>query len=82
MSAANVLKWVRMFDVYFPSYFDGTIPSHFYGELAKTDPGCQVLREKGHFTEFAHFLRQHALESEDFEIVFKLKSVLWAVVSP
>jgi hypothetical protein len=61
--------------------FDGTVPPHFYGEMAKTALGCKVLEEKGHFPEFAHFIRQHGLESEDFEIINKLKSVLWAVVS-
>ena len=67
--------------LFFVSLFDGTVPSHFYGELVKTEPGCSVLRDKGHFAEFAHFIRQHALESEDFKTVFKLKSVIWAVVS-
>ncbi|KAG8763716.1 hypothetical protein FRC11_013592 [Ceratobasidium sp. 423] len=61
--------------------FEGTVPPHFYGEMAKTHLGCKVLEEKGHFPEFAHFIRQHGLESEDFEIINKLKSVLWAVVS-
>ena len=61
--------------------FDSVAPTHFYGELAKTDLGCQVLQEKGHFLDFAHFVRQHALESDDLEIIFRLKSVLWAVVS-
>ena len=60
---------------------DISAPSHFYGELAKTDLGCEVLREKGHFIEFADFIRQHGLESEDLDIIHKLKSVLWAVVS-
>ncbi|TDL23281.1 hypothetical protein BD410DRAFT_858667 [Rickenella mellea] len=59
--------------------FDGTVPPHFYGEMAKTDLGCQVLHDKGHFADFAHFIRQHGLESEDFEIILKLKSILWAV---
>ena len=49
--------------------------------MAKTELGCQILRKKGHFAEFAHFIRQHGLESEDFEIILKLKSILWAVVS-
>ena len=40
-----------------------------------------MLQEKGHFLDFAHFVRQHALESDDLEIIFRLKSVLWAVVS-
>ncbi|KAF8578071.1 hypothetical protein K439DRAFT_1395907 [Ramaria rubella] len=59
--------------------FEGTVPPHFYGAMAKTDMGCQVLTEKGHFAEFAHFIRQHGLESEDFDLILKLKSVLWAV---
>ena len=25
---------------------DGTIPPHFYGELTKTQQGCQLLKEK------------------------------------
>lgn len=49
--------------------------------MAKTDVGCQVLQDKGHFTEFAAFIRRHGLESEDQDMILKLKSVLWAVVS-
>ncbi|KAG1745997.1 Rapamycin-insensitive companion of mTOR, N-term-domain-containing protein [Suillus paluster] len=59
--------------------FDGVVPPHFYGEMSKTDLGCQVLSEKGHFSEFSHFIKQHGLESEDFELILKLKSILWAV---
>ncbi|PWN49565.1 hypothetical protein IE53DRAFT_388192 [Violaceomyces palustris] len=59
--------------------FDGTAPPHFYGELAKTEEGCQILDEKGHFSEFAHFIRQHGMEHSDAELIVKLKSVLWAV---
>lgn len=65
----------------FNSQFDGIVPPHFYGVMAKTELGCQVLREKGHFTEFAHFIRQHGMESEDQDLIIKLKSILWAVVS-
>lgn len=61
--------------------FDGVVPPHFYGEMSKTELGCQVLSEKGHFAEFSHFIRQHGLESEDLELILKLKSILWAVVS-
>lgn len=49
--------------------------------MAKTDLGCQVLQDKGHFSEFVQFIQQHGLESEDQEVILKLKSVLWAVVS-
>ncbi|KAF5369485.1 hypothetical protein D9758_002757 [Tetrapyrgos nigripes] len=59
--------------------FEGTVPPHFYGEMAKTELGCVILQEKGHFAEFAQFIRQHAHESEDPELIMKLKSVLWAV---
>lgn len=61
--------------------FDGTVPSHFYGEMSKTELGCQVLHEKGHFSEFSDFIRQHGLECGDPELILKLKSILWAVVS-
>ncbi|VDC00682.1 unnamed protein product [Peniophora sp. CBMAI 1063] len=59
--------------------FDGAVPPHFYGVMAKTELGCQVLHEKGHFAEFALFIRQHGLEKEDSEVILKLKSFLWAV---
>jgi len=49
--------------------------------MAKTELGCQVLQEKGHFAEFAQFIRQHSREYEDTDIIMKLKSILWAVVS-
>jgi rapamycin-insensitive companion of mTOR len=48
--------------------------------MSKTELGCQVLNEKGHFAEFSHFIRQHGLESEDSDLILKLKSILWAVV--
>ncbi|KAG6816037.1 hypothetical protein H0H87_009103 [Tephrocybe sp. NHM501043] len=59
--------------------FDGTVPPHFYGVMAKTELGCQILQEKGHFTEFSQFIRKHNGESEDMELIMKLKSILWAV---
>lgn len=61
--------------------FDGTVPPHFYGEMSKTELGCQILREKGHFAEFSLFIEKHQHESEDAELIMKLKSILWAVVS-
>ncbi|CAG8797835.1 18730_t:CDS:2, partial [Dentiscutata erythropus] len=59
--------------------FDGMTPAHFYGELTKTEEGCQLLREKGHFREFANFIREHGMEKSDTLIIYKLKSILWAV---
>ncbi|KAF8139513.1 Rapamycin-insensitive companion of mTOR, N-term-domain-containing protein [Mycena galopus ATCC 62051] len=59
--------------------FEGTVPPHFYGEMAKTDLGCQILQETNHFAEFAEFIRLHSNESDDTELILKLKSILWAV---
>ena len=59
--------------------WDGCVPPHFYGELAKTPEGCAVLEQKGHFAEFAHFIRVHGGEEEDVEVINKVKSTLWAV---
>lgn len=49
--------------------------------MSKTELGCHILQDKGHFAEFAQFIRQHGHESEDADLIMKLKSVLWAVVS-
>ena len=48
--------------------------------MAKTELGCQVIQEMGHYSDFALFIRQHGLECEDAEVILKLKSILWAVV--
>ncbi|RPB20737.1 hypothetical protein L211DRAFT_791659 [Terfezia boudieri ATCC MYA-4762] len=55
------------------------VPPHFYRELARTEEGCLLLKEKGHFEEFAWYIREHGLESEDIEIVTKVKGCLWAI---
>lgn len=68
------------FDDSLPSY-DGTVPLHFYGELVKTPEGRMILAAKGHFEEFAIYIRRHGMEAEDQETIAKLKSTLWAVVS-
>jgi rapamycin-insensitive companion of mTOR len=56
------------------------VPYHFYGELVKTEEGRAILESKGHFREFARFIREHGLEHENPQIIRKLKSMLWAVV--
>ncbi|KAF8466401.1 Rapamycin-insensitive companion of mTOR, N-term-domain-containing protein [Kalaharituber pfeilii] len=55
------------------------VPPHFYRELARTEEGCHLLREKGHFEEFTWFIKEHGLESEDIEVVTKVKGCLWAI---
>lgn len=74
----NTLRWILIFVI---RSFEGIVPPHFYGEMSKTELGCQVLQEKGHFLEFSQFIRQHGHEDLDAEIIMKLKSILWAVVS-
>jgi rapamycin-insensitive companion of mTOR len=61
--------------------FDGTPPTHFYGELVKTDRGCEILRDSEHFDTFADVIEQHGEGGDlDEAYVMTLKSVLWAVV--
>nr|CAG8581682.1 1987_t:CDS:10 [Entrophospora candida] len=40
---------------------------------------CQMLRDKGHFTEFSNYIKNHGMEDTNYPIIKKLKSVLWAV---
>ncbi|KAI9893756.1 MAG: hypothetical protein M1814_005972 [Vezdaea aestivalis] len=59
--------------------FSSEIPAHFYRELTRTAEGCQLLRRKGHFTEFVQTVKDYGKESEDSEIILKVKGCLWAV---
>ncbi|GAA5842816.1 hypothetical protein JCM11251_001496 [Rhodosporidiobolus azoricus] len=61
------------------STFDGTPPSHFYGELVKTTEGCDILRDSGHFDSFVDVIEQHGDSDLDEAYILTLKSVLWAV---
>lgn len=58
---------------------DAHVPPHFYRELARTEEGCKLLREKGHFEEFAATIRDQGMQTADPEIVLKVKGCLWAV---
>ncbi|MCJ1414186.1 hypothetical protein MMC32_000511 [Xylographa parallela] len=57
----------------------GTVPPHFYRELTRTMEGCKLLQDSGHFEEFASTIQSFWSESEDAEIMQKLKGCLWAV---
>ena len=61
--------------------YDGTAPSHFFGELTKTPEGCQLLRERGIVTELAELVRLHGMEGADHGVMTSVKSALWALVS-
>ncbi|KZM28429.1 TOR signaling [Ascochyta rabiei] len=60
-----------------PEY--GLVPAHFYRELTRTKEGCKLLKQKGHFEEFAANIRDFATENNDPEIILKVKGCLWAV---
>lgn len=58
---------------------DGKVPEHFYRELARTKEGCKLLRDKGHFEEFTTIILEQGRETEDPEVILKVKGSLWAV---
>lgn len=58
---------------------DNQVPPHFYRELTRTKEGCKLLRDKGHFDEFATTIRDHGMQHEDTDLILKVKSCLWAV---
>ncbi|KAI4870886.1 Rapamycin-insensitive companion of mTOR, N-term-domain-containing protein [Hypoxylon rubiginosum] len=61
------------------TYQDNHVPPHFYRELSRTKEGCRLLEEKGHFEEFASTIREYGMQSEDHELITKVKGALWAV---
>lgn len=57
----------------------GLLPPHFYRELARTDEGCKLLAQSGHFYEFAAIIRDFDLDDEESETLIKVKSSMWAI---
>ncbi|KAK0623643.1 Rapamycin-insensitive companion of mTOR, N-term-domain-containing protein [Immersiella caudata] len=58
---------------------DSHVPPHFYRELTRTQEGCKLLSEKGHFNEFVSTIRDYGMQSDDPEMIVKVKGCLWAV---
>lgn len=58
---------------------DSHVPPHFYRELTRTEEGCRLLRDKGHFREFVDTIYEHGMQSGDEEMLVKVKGCLWAV---
>lgn len=52
------------------------MPPHFYGELAKTKEGCQVLEESSHISEFMECITNKSQNISNIE----KRSALWALV--
>ncbi|KAI0180263.1 Rapamycin-insensitive companion of mTOR, N-term-domain-containing protein [Hypoxylon sp. FL1284] len=72
---------LSIYDEDLDTYQDNHVPPHFYRELTRTKEGCRLLEEKGHFEEFASTIRECGMQSEDPELITKVKGALWAVGS-
>ncbi|KAH6841160.1 Rapamycin-insensitive companion of mTOR, N-term-domain-containing protein [Chaetomium sp. MPI-CAGE-AT-0009] len=70
---------ISVFDEQQEMEADNHVPPHFYRELTRTQEGCKLLSEKGHFDEFAATIREHGMQSDDHEMMVKVKGCLWAV---
>lgn len=57
----------------------GIAPPHFYRELARTQEGCKLLKQSGHFYEFSSTIRDFRLDEEDTEALTKVKGCMWAI---
>ncbi|ODA77099.1 hypothetical protein RJ55_07617 [Drechmeria coniospora] len=60
-------------------FHDSHVPPHFYRELTRTREGCRLLSDKGHFEEFVSTIRDQGMQTDDGEILTKVKGCLWAV---
>lgn len=58
---------------------DPHVPPHFYRELTRTEEGCKLLEQKGHFLEFANTIREYGMHADDPELMTKVKGCMWAV---
>lgn len=48
--------------------------------MTKTEEGCTLLRQKGHFQLFANYVRKFSAEKSDSgESLSQLKAILWAL---
>ncbi|TNY18128.1 Rapamycin-insensitive companion of mTOR, N-term-domain-containing protein [Rhodotorula diobovata] len=59
--------------------FDGTPPRHFYGELARTAEGCDILRDSDRMEDFVDVVQMHEESALERGYIVELKSVLWAI---
>ncbi|KAL2172200.1 hypothetical protein VTG60DRAFT_7044 [Thermothelomyces hinnuleus] len=70
---------ISVFDEQQEMEADSHVPPHFYRELTRTMEGCKLLSDKGHFDEFAATIREYGMQSDDPEMMVKVKGCLWAV---
>ncbi|CAN8096852.1 unnamed protein product [Discula destructiva] len=58
---------------------DPHVPPHFYRELTRTEEGCKLLDQKGHFSEFVNTIQEYGMQADDPEVITKVKGCMWAV---
>lgn len=58
----------------------GLVPTHFFGELVKTEAGRALLAERDYLSYFVEFLQLWGLKNVTGMALRKVKAVLWALV--
>lgn len=58
---------------------DPHIPPHFYRELTRTEEGCKLLEQKGHFLDFVSTIQEYGMQADDPDVMIKVKGCMWAV---
>ena len=61
------------------NFGEGLVPPHFYRELARTEEGCRLLKQSGHFYDFVSNVRDFRVEEEESEALIRVKGCLWAI---
>ena len=65
------------------SDWDGICIPHFYGEVVKTNEGCDLIRGKKHFEHFCLIIRAFMKRKPDDDVsreeIMMVKAALWAV---
>jgi hypothetical protein len=51
------------------------VPPHLYGELAKTEEGCKLIRQSGHFVQFVKALTT----PPDQGTLLRRRASIWAI---
>lgn len=76
----KIIQFINEINIYkYIFILNSEIPPHFYGELIKSKEGSDFLRKKGHFKEFANYIRKYGMKNLNRKKLLKLKSILWAV---
>ncbi|BFZ56514.1 hypothetical protein PYCC9005_003561 [Savitreella phatthalungensis] len=74
------VDYVHKVEQHFAHLTASPLPYHFYGELAKTDEGCRLLKSKGHLPAYVDILETDwSSPHRNDEEVCAAKAALWAI---